>query len=285
LSRDELSIVLAPGRVALLRAERALTLRGYQRRIGAREMIACESEAAAAAEFPESGEMPWSRAIASLEAALPAIAQSRMDVNVILSNHFMHYALVPWFDDLTDEEELALARHCFDEMFGGAAESLSVRVSPGRAGVAALASAVDTRLLEDLRALLDRTNLELKSIQPHLMVAYNSCRDRLAGCNAWVALMERRSLCLAALQGGELAWVRKLRIGDDWQQELPSILEREAYLAATEVNMDEVLLWAPHLADTEIPAGWRWKFRPMKPSRKAGLGREFAGLCALEAKL
>jgi len=277
LSRNELSIVLAPERVSLLRAERRLTLRGYARSICDRKSVPCGIDG--------GGEMPWSGAIAALEAVLPSVAERSMEVNVILSNHFMQYVLVPWFDKLTDKEELALAQHCFAEMYGNDAESLSVRVSPGRAGVAALASAVDIRLLEELGGLLGRMELDLKSVQPHLMVAYNSCRDRLADCSAWVALMEPRGLCLAALQKGELAWIRKLRIGDDWHRELPAILERETYLVDAGAEMDEVLLWAPHLAEMNIPTGRRWKFQQLKPGEKSGSGPEHTGLHALEMGL
>lgn len=276
LSRSELSIVLSPERVALLRTERRLTLRGYERRVGEQKLVPCDMDA--------GRDKPWSCAIAALGAALPSIAARGMEVNVILSNHFMQYALVPWFENLTDEEELALAQHYFSEIYGDVG-SLSVRVSPGRAGVAALSSAVASGLLEELGGLLGRMELDLKSIQPHLMVVYNSCRERLADCSAWVALMEPGSVCLAALQKGQLAWIRKLSIGDDWHQELPAILEREACLADTEVETDEVFLWAPHVADLHVPAGGHWKFQQLKPNFRSGAGLAYGGLRALEMGL
>jgi hypothetical protein len=260
LSRNKLDIVLCPERIAVLHTERKLTLRGYQGDIRAERIIACETAA-------DTG-MLWHNAIQTLKMTLPSLAQRNMAVNVILSNHFIHYLLVPWLDKMSDEDELVFARHCFTESYGSAAESWSVRISPGKPGVAALASAVDTRLLEELHGLLNGMGVHIKSIQPHLMVAFNSCRASLEGRSAWIALLEADNLCLAALHKGQLVWIRKLRIGDAWQEELPAILEREAYLVDAEVASHEVLLWAPHLVDMDIPAGGRWKIRHLKPDMK-----------------
>lgn len=257
LSRNELSIVLSPKQIGMLRTERKLTLRGYQSCVQTRKVVACEEHV--------GGERPWSSAISTLETALPSIVKRNMEVNIVLANHFMRYALVPWIDRLSDGEEMALAKHCFRDAYGTAADSMHVRISPGRPGAAVLASAVDTGLLDELRGLTKRMRLDLKSIQPHLMVAYNSCRARLEGRSAWVALIEPDNVCLAALQKGQLAWIRKMRIGGEWNEELPMLLEREAYLADANVAMDEVFLWAPHLDDIEAARGWPWKVQHLKP--------------------
>ncbi len=272
-SRNELGVVLCPERIALLHTERKLTLRGYQSDVRAERNILCETAADA--------EMPWHNAVRTLGTTLPSLAQRKMAVNVTLSNHFMRYLLVPWFDNMSDEEELVFARHCFKERYGSAADAWSVRISPGKPGVAALASAVDSSLLEELHGLLEGMSLDIKSIQPHLMVAFNSCRTSLEGCSAWVALLEPGNLCLAALQKGQLVWIRQLRIGDAWQKELPAILEREAYLVDAEVAMDEVFLWAPHFAEMDIPAEGRWRMQYLKPDMKPGQEPEHSMLHTL----
>ena len=275
LSRNELRIVLSPEQIALLHTERKLTLRGYQSEAPAKTIIPCEAAA--------DGEMPWSRAVKTLEMTLPSFINQKPEVNVTLSNHFMRYLLVPWIDKMNDAEEMIFARHCFREMYGNAADSWTVRSSPGRAGVATLASAVDTGLLDDLRGSLGQMGLDIKSIQPHLMAAFNSCQPSLKGRSAWVALLEPGSLCLAVLQKGQFAWIRMLRIGDAWQEELATILQREAYLADVDTEMDEVLLWAPHLEDIGIPAVGRWKIRHLEPSVNLRHGPEHGGMQNLAA--
>lgn len=257
LSRNELSIVLGPQQIGLLRTERRLTLRGYKRHVHARKIVSCEPDGSSA--------KPWSPAIAALEAALPSVGGRGTEASIILANNFMQYVLVPWLDKLTDAEEMAFAQHCFREMYGSAADGFRVRISPAGAGTATLASAVDPELLDALGGLSKRMSLELKSIQPHLMVAYNSCRSSLEKRSAWLVLLEQDNVCLAALQKGQLTWIRKLRIGPDWSEELPVLLEREAYLAETEVSLDEVFLWAPHLEYVEAVRGWPWKVSHLKP--------------------
>lgn len=257
LSRNELSVFLYPERVALLRIERRLTLRGYARTVLARAIVPCESH--------RPGEKAWRAAIDTLGAQLPAFVSRNMHVSVVLSDKFMHYALIPWFDNLTDEEDLAMAQHRFREMCGDAADALSVRVSQGPAGAPSLAAAVDKELLQELSSLMGKMEIRMASVQPHLMVAYNSCRATLEGRSTWIALLEPNCLCIGALQDGRFAWIRKLRIGDAWMEELPDILEREACLADTDIHMDEVMLWAPHLAEEPLPTAGRWRIRRLVP--------------------
>ncbi len=265
LSRNELRVVLCPDRLVLERAERRLTPRGYVVQVQAREVLQCAADAGA-------GES-WSAALRTLEEALPRSAAVGMQAQVVLSNHFIRYMLVPWMDKLSDAEELVFARHCFSEVYGAAADGWSVRASHGRRGAPTLASAVPTKLLEELRGAFERSGVRVCSIQPHLMAACNSCQGGLEGRSAWIALLERNSLCLAMLHQRQLTWVRQLRIGDDWHAELFAILEREAYLSDA-AETDEVLLWAPHLDGEQVAPMGRWRIEHLIP----GGGHFDAGL-------
>lgn len=257
LSRSELSILVYPERVALMRTERRLTLNGRANTVRARTSIPCASQA--------DGDKPWRGALEALETALPGFAVRNMHARVVLSDTFMHYALIPWYDNLSDEEDLALARHRFKEMCGDAAGALTVCISPGPPGVPSLAGAVQSDLIQDLTSLLETLQIRIRSIHPHLMVACNSASARLAGRNAWIALHEPDTLCLGALREGNLAWIRKFRIGDGWREDFPDILEREACLADADTQMDEVMLWAPHLADEDMPRAGRWRLSRLTP--------------------
>jgi hypothetical protein len=230
-------------------------------------------------------DLPWSGALKTLTTALPFFARHNMKVTVILSNHFVHYLLVPWCDKLGGEkEEMAYARHCFGEVYGHAADAWELRLSPDKAGAPALASAVDNRLLDELRGLLATAGVNIKSIQPHLMAAHNICHANLQGRNAWLALLEPGNLCLAMLQQGQWTWMRKLHIGDVWHEELPAILEREECLAGAEAAVNDVLLWMPHLHEKQKVesnknlVGGRWQFEHLKASLKYGFGLEYDGL-------
>jgi len=282
LSHSELCVVIYPEQLVLLNAASKLTPRGLKRHVHAQANIPCEAAV--------GGDLPWSGALRTLATALPLFAQRNMKVTVILSNHFVHYVLAPWCDKLNSgKEEMAYARHCFGEVYGDAADAWELRLNSDKAGVPALACAVDKKLLDELRGLLGRAGVDIKSIQPHLMAAHNICHASLRGRNAWLALLEPDNLCLVMLQKGQWAWMRKMRIGTAWQEELLTILEREECLAGAEAAVSEVLVWAPHtrenngLADGKIQAGGRWQFNHLKASQEYGFGLEHVGLLGMAA--
>src|SRR5262245_50833397 len=66
------------------------------------------------AEQPE----PWSGALDDFKRTVAALAK-RVDVSVVLSNHFARYAVLPSQDGTaTAEEEVALARFQFTKIHG-----------------------------------------------------------------------------------------------------------------------------------------------------------------------
>jgi hypothetical protein len=262
--REELRIVLSPQQVLLVRIGREFTRRGLTRRVLEKRAVAC-AEASA-------GDAPWHGAVQTLEAELHGLADNTAFATVILSSHYMHYALVPWSGALRDEqEESAFARHFFRQLYGSAADSWELRLSPGRSGAAQLASAADSQLTEAVRTLFKGAGIKLRSIQPNLMVAYNSCRNRLEKSSAWFVLFEAGSLCIALLQQGSWGSVRRLRVDGGWRDALPLLLEREAYLNDANTTTDEIFLWAPELEKSAWPESARWKIHALQPVIRPGL--------------
>lgn len=274
LLRDELRVLLGPDQVVLVRVGRELTSRGLKHRVLAKTVEECAAVA--------SGEVSWDAAIKMLEAKLPGLADRRMFATVILSNHFMRYVMVPWSEALSDEaEEMAVARHCFRQVYGDAAESWELRLSPEPAVARQLASAVDGRLLALLRGLFEQAGVTLKSVQPYLMAVYNNCRASLQERSAWLVLFEPGCLCLALMQQGRLASVRTMRIGSDWHDSLPLILEREACLAESDTASEAVFLWAPGLGNAALPASGRWQMHNLQPVLRTDCIPEYEGRYAL----
>ena len=261
--RDECRIVLRPDCIALAQVRREFTPRGVRRHVQAMQVVPCDA--------PADEKQPWSGALKTLEAALPDSAGSKSYATVILSNHFMRYTLVPWSDDLNDEtEEIAYAQHLFNGMYGSEAREWELRISPGKTGMPQLASAVDAGLAGALREMFGRREIGLKSIQPHLMMACNACHASLRGQSAWLALVEQGSLFLAWLQKGQWSWIRTMRIGSDWHDELPFLLSREELVANIENSTNDVFLWAPDCKETPVISGGRWQIRHMQPARMPG---------------
>ncbi len=274
LWRDELRVVLAPEQVVLVRLGWTLTRRGPTRRVEAKTVADCASSA--------GGEASWDAAIKTLEAELPRLLARKTVAKVILSNHFMRYTLMPWSETLSDAvEEEAYARHCFRQLYGAAAEQWELRLSPERAGLPQLASAVDTRLLAALRGVFERNGVVLESMQPRLMAAYNNCRPSLKKRSAWFALYEPGCLCLALLQHGRWVSVRTMRIGGDWRDTLSLVLEREAYLSEPGASTKSVFLWAPELKKSALPESGHWHIHNLRPVVRPAFIPEYEGRFAM----
>lgn len=253
LLRDELRVMLYPDHATVTRIARAITRRGLSRRVTARTRLACQPQT--------DGDMRWSAALARLDQALPDLGGAA-HATVILSNHFVRYAVVPWSEALIDPaEEDAYARHCFRRQYGVAAEHWDLRLNAPRPGASRLASAVDRRLLDALRAPFMREGMPLRSIQPHLMAIFNQCRGLLQERNTWFVLHEPGILCIALLQDASWRLVRTIRAGSDWAASLPLLLMRETYMADAEPEAETVCLWAPALGVASAPACGAWPLR------------------------
>jgi hypothetical protein len=249
--REELRVVLAPQQLLLLRFARVLTRSGLARRVLQQTVVSCTS---------------GSGMLAALRAELSELTGSTAAATVILSNRFMHYALLPWNGALKNAaEEGVVARHHFRRLYGPAADAWELRLNTGRPGDALLASAVDGDLLAALRQVFAETGISLRSIQPGLMAVCNGCRDTLRDCSAWLVLYESGSLCLGLLQQGSWASLRSMRAAPDWQLTLPLLLERESYLIEHDAHTERVLWWAPELEPPVMPAGSRWQLETLQP--------------------
>lgn len=259
--REPLQIVLAPDRVTWQSPGRRLALRAADRLPGAPRSV----QVAAA-----DGGAPWQPALAALESALPAALGGRAVATVVLSNQFLRYALVPWRDELAGvDENLSYARHCLAKVYGQPARAWEIRLAQQAPGQPRLASAVDAELLEGLRGVLQRADVRVRSIQPHLMAACNGARRQLRRRSAWLALLEPGHLTLARLQQGRWASLRSQRLDGRWRDELVPILEREALFADDEAVPREVCLGCLGDSDEPLPEAREWQFHALQCAPQA----------------
>ena len=271
-SHRELRVVICPDQVALLPVRRRLGLRKLRRTIDEPHIVSCNCA---------SGIPPWRAALLALETALPGFSNGKTAATVILSNHFLRYAMVPWRAELVDaEEELSYARHCFAKVYGNASQQWELRLSQSAPESPRLASAVDTELLVALQGVFDGAGVGLFSIQPHLMAAFNGFRGDMQQRSAWFALLEPGNLCLALLHQGRWQRVRSLRIGSDWREDLLQALEREAYLTDQQEASNEVYLRAVEPVDPSLLELGPWQFHVLSsglaPVSASAQDRHFA---------
>ena len=91
LWRDQLRVVLTPRQVVVLRLRA-----GVRRRVSSQHVIDCDPA--------QAGEASWHNALAVLQTALTEMGKNKADVFVMLSNHFVRYALIPRSNDMVTED-------------------------------------------------------------------------------------------------------------------------------------------------------------------------------------
>lgn len=247
---DELRVSLSPSQVGVVQVRRSLGITGIKCEVTAKQSIACSSDPQAFA---------WTGALQTLDTLLHQYAADHPNVIIVLSNHFVRYALVPWSDLVTDEsQQLAYTRHCFQTTYGALSANWALRLSRATVGAPQLASAIDEKLLVACNEVVKRHGLRLISMQPYLMSAFNQLKLQLRKLDAWFALVEHGSICLAQLQQGKWVKFKTVRLGNGWE-EFSRFLMREAYMGSSELQAEEqvLYLYAPHMGYSHTINGWK----------------------------
>jgi len=236
LSTDLLRLFLSPRRVIALR------LTGLSRKSVVLKQIY---------KADPGHEVDWHGTMFGLESALRELAGGVSKLEILVSNHFAHYQLLTPQSSaggLTGEEERAYARHCFSQVFGHDAEGWELRVSYERAGVPRVACAMATDFLTALTARAEESGIKLVSVQPYLAAAFNQWRQQIDNRNLWLAVVEQGRLVLARFEQGAWCWLRSLRAGKRWVDDLPNLVMREQHLAGIDVaSAGEVLVFCPEV--------------------------------------
>lgn len=190
LRHDALRVGLAPHRILIARYAR-----GLRSRLAAKELMTFS---------PAATTPPWRAPVDTLRQALPGRAKGA-EITVVLSNHFVRYALLPWNRELRGEAEwLAFARHAFASIYGTVAEDWEIKVSRQDFGSPSVASAIDGALLPELREACKAAGSSLVSVQPYIMSAFNRTRKALGKSAAWLAVSEPGRITLGLVCNG--AW-------------------------------------------------------------------------------
>jgi hypothetical protein len=206
LWRDEVGVYLSPHRLCLVRMRR-----------GVRPRLQAEHE-----ERVEGvGVDSWSR---PLEALGRVLAQERWRgarLRVVLADHWVRYAIVPWAAALSSQEErLAHARQVLGSVYGEAVAGWELRVSEAAPTVTRVACAVPGELIAAVKQVCVAHGGLLLSLQSQLVAAYESWRHCLPHANAWFVSIEEGSLAAARLARNGWDRVHVVRIGADWTREL-----------------------------------------------------------------
>jgi hypothetical protein len=255
---DQLGVALFADRLLMARASR-----GWKRRLKDKETVVLE---------PAQPNMPsWQPAIDALGGKIAAGALKGAQISVVLSNCFVHYAIVPWSDALGSEEELALARHCFVRVYGAEAESWVIKLSARHSGKARVACATDAALIDALNRIMAPLGERYGSLQPHLMASFNRWSAQFGEKACWFVAAEPGLLCLALLGDGQWQSVRTVKVGANWMKGLPDMLNRETCLVETTTECKDVSIVCADGADTAGLNAGSWRIRQLMPALLPGM--------------
>jgi hypothetical protein len=247
LWRDEVRIALCPDRVVLARVSRR-----WRPQVIAKHVVHCSGQ----------GSSDWKPCIEALQKALQEPLLRDADATVVISNHFVRYALVPWSEHLVaDDEKRAWVRHHFVESYGEPATAMEYRWSEESPDAACVASAVEAEFISQIRAAFEPAAVRLRSVQPYLMAVINRWKRRIKGNPAWVVVPEAGRVCIAAVANGRWRTIASRRIGPDFQAELPLALGRELLLAEDAAAPAAVFAYAPEISQLDFPD---WSDLPLK---------------------
>jgi hypothetical protein len=154
----------------------------------------------------------WKAAVDALAQALDPPPPRAARARVVLSNHFVRYAVVPWREDLASPPEReAFMREVFQEAYGNACAGWTLREDNAAAGFPSLACGVDTQLIETLRETFRKARMRVAAIQPLYMSAFNRHR-RAAGERGCFLVYEHGRLCSGSFHDNRWRSIHSSRV-------------------------------------------------------------------------
>ena len=248
---------LLPGqrlRVELRPASVGLVRRGLVQRSRVHSSRTIPVEVAAGSR--ENPSESWRAAVDALTAAL---REPRGRIEIVLSDHFVRYLLIPWSKELVgDSERLGFARMAFRDLYGHLADGWDLCMDEQPAGQASFACAVDRALASSLRELVARAGGQLAALTPSLADCINRHRSAFNTGEFCFAAAEPGRVSLAVRSHAGWQAVRSRRVDGPLAETLPTLLKQE--IAVGEATEGGVLYLctddAPGMGAFTVP-GWR----------------------------
>ena len=259
LWRERLLVSLAPAEVSWLRLSAALKPKAL-----AKHSLRVD---------PAYGPEPWQGALATLLSEVDAWRRDRVSVTIVLSNHFVRYALVPPGTRVSGaEEEHALARYYFAKVHGEQSRTWDVRLSDALSNGPKVACAIDAGLLAAVHACFpsDRRP-RLVSVQPLLMSAFNCWRGQFPKTGAWFLLIETGRACLALHSGRNWIAVQNTKGDFPDTEAWAHLLDRERWRTDLEHVPDTVFVHSPRLSGAHFARHGAWNWRGLQLAWPPGL--------------
>lgn len=165
---------------------------------------------------PTTGEPEWQPALAAFGQALAGDGKRGGRAHVIVADHYVRYALIPWDDTFVGGRmRKAVALALFRNTLGDRAHSLEIALDRPRFRRNGMAAGIEGEFLSGLRTALNRQGIRLHSLQPRLVGELAAGGKRLADTDGWFVCADTDRLTLAGFQAGALTSLRNQRATED----------------------------------------------------------------------
>lgn len=209
-------------------------------------------------QAPAGRPADWRPGIEALRDRLPIWAREAKCIRFVLSNHFAHFALLPWNERIWRRaERLAQGRGVLESIHGGAFGECELEIAEMGYRQAAIICGVERELLQTLRDIAAAHRLRLISVQPYFTAAYAAHRAYLdqSGC---FAVTESSHLTFAVFRSGHCEAIGSRRILGT--QSAADVLLQELLAADLEAQPSKVQF----LGSIES-RGWPAEMAPLSP--------------------
>jgi hypothetical protein len=237
LWRDRLIVGLAPQRLTAIRLAKGVHPRPVRQ---------CE------VRLQANSATPWRPSLAAFCDLVRDAQWRTASVDVVLSSHFVRYAVIPGDpNEQTEDERAALGALVFRKTFGNLCQDWRITLSETRKGVSTLGAAIPSGLIEDIETNIGK-QCRIRSIRPDLMEAFNRIGGSLKHGPAIFALVESGRVTMGQVADG--AWksiLSRLAPTDD-ANAFASVVEENAALCPFPADIP---LWIRDLtAAAVVPA-------------------------------
>ena len=237
-SRNQLRIALAPQGLALVRHH------GNPAKPVASKSVA-------------SPVRDWQSLLPLLERELADAAWRAPQVEVVLSNQYVRYALTPPPGKaLSQPEETALVSASFREIYGAETASWRIRVLSQPPQFGLVGAAIDESLIIEIGDLLKRHRYTNWAMKPLASLTPQPTAD-------WWVLAEPGWLCLFNAVGGHWRYLSGQPADDHWQRSLPETLNREARMAGCDLTGKPQTAFIQSFGSKHrtpaVSPGWHWR--------------------------
>lgn len=246
-SRDHLRIALAPNGLALLRHN------GQPGKPLASKSVARDGR-------------DWQSLMPLLERELADPTWRAPRVEVVLSNHYVRYVLTPPPGKaLSQLEEAALVAASFREIYGNETAGWRIRTHSQPPQFGLVGAAIDEALALQLGGLFARHHYADWALHPLATLVAHRNPQRRAD---WWVLIEPGWACLFNAVGGYWRYLSSQPIDEQWRNQLPGMLEREARMAGGPQGDKPLtaIIQPVGVGNGALPVtpGWNWQMTPQR---------------------